>query len=243
MAAPAPPPEGRTVAASSAGAPRAGADAPISRLAALTGLAGAVVYVVGVLLPGTVPKPDATGSSIGAFFVDKRDALLTGFALQVIAVGLLLWFVGQLYHVLLGTGPAQRALATTMLAAFIATIALVAAGIVPSIAIIWSGSPGPGPQVAKFAYAIMTISTYAATSTVVAVSILAPSVIIWRTQVLPRWLCLLAAVEIALNAVELLGLASRHGVLAGGYAGGIGPFVYIVWFAAASICMALRAGR
>ena len=48
----------------------------------------------------------------------------------------------------------------------------------------------------------MTISTYAATSTVVAVSILAPSIIIWRTHVLPRWLCILAAVEIALNAVE-----------------------------------------
>ena len=128
-----------------------------------------------------------------------------------------------------------------MLAAFVATISIVAAGIVPSIAIIWSGAPGPGPQIAGFAYAIMTISTYAATSTVVAVSILAASVIIWRTRVLPRWLCLLGAVEIALNAVELIGLSSRHGVLAGGYVAGIGPFVYIVWFAAASICMATGA--
>jgi hypothetical protein len=212
-----------------------------SRIPALAGLAGAVVYVVGVLLPGTMPKPDATGSSIATFFVDKRGVLLTGFALQVIAVGLLLWFVGQLYQLLVGSSPAQRALATTMLAAFVATIAIVAAGIVPSIALIWGPAGRPGPELAGFAYAIMTISTYAATSTVAAVSILAASLIIWRTQVLPRWLCILGAVEIALNAVELIGLSSRHGILAGGYLAGIGPFVYILWFAAASISMAARA--
>jgi hypothetical protein len=73
--------------------------------------------------------------------------------------------------------------------------------------------------------------------------ILAASVIIWRTQVLPRWLCILGALEIALNAVELIGLSSRHGILAGGYVAGIGPFVYILWFAAASICTAARARR
>ena len=213
---------------------------PTSRLAALTGLAGAVVYVVGVLLPGA-PFRNLTrveGTSIATFFVDKRDALLTGFALQLIAVGLLLWFVGQLYHLLGGSGPVHPALATTMLAAFVATISIVAAGIVPGIAIIWSGAPGPRPQITRFAYAIMTISGLAATSTVVAVSILAASLIIWRTRALPRWLCVLGAVEIALNALELIGLSSQHGVLAGGYAAGIGPFVYIVWFAAASICVA-----
>ena len=116
---------------------------PTGRVAALTGVAGAVVYVVGVLLPGAMPKPDATGSSIATFFVDKRDALLTGFALQVIAVGLLLWFVGQLYQLLVGSDPGQRALATTMLAAFVATIAIVAAGIVPSIGVIWVGASRP----------------------------------------------------------------------------------------------------
>ena len=169
--------------------------------------------------------------------------MLTGFALQLIAVGLLLWFVGQLYQLLIASDAKHPALATTMLAAFVATIAVVLSGAVPSIAIIWSGTPGPGPRIAGFAYAIMTISTYAATSTVVAVSILAATVIIWRTNVLPRWLCILGAIEVALNVVELIGLSSQHGVLAGGFALGVGPFVYIVWFAAASICMATRHTR
>ncbi len=240
MSGSAPPPTVRTTEGTPGRDPQP-VSPPTSRIAALTGLAGAVIYVVGVLLPGTVPKPDATGPSIANFFVDKRGPLLTGFALQVIAVGLLLWFIGQLYQLLLSSDPEHPALPTTMLAAFVATIAVVAAGIVPSIAIIWSGAPGPGPQIAGFAYAIMTISTYAATSTVVAVSILAATLIIWRTHALPRWLCILGAIEIGLNALELIGLSSQHGVLAGGYAAGIGPFVYIVWFAAASICMATRA--
>ena len=179
--------------------------------------------------------------SIATFFVDKRGALLTGFALQVIALGLLMWFVGQLYQLLNGSDPEHPALATTMLAAFVATMTIVAAGTIPSIAIVWSGARGAGPEIAGFAYAIMTISTYAATSTVAAVTILAASLIIWRTQVLPRWLCILGAIEIALNAVELIGLSFQHGLLAGGYAASIGAIVYLVWFAAASICMARRA--
>ena len=87
----------------------------------------------------------------------------------------------------------------------------------------------------------MTISTYAATSTVAAVTILASSVVIWRTQVLPRWLCILGAIEIGLNAVELIGLSFQHGLLAGGYDASIGALVYLVWFASVSICMATRA--
>ena len=48
----------------------------ISRLGCLTGFAGAVFYIVGSLLPGSPPKPDAGTSQVVAFFVDKRGSLL-----------------------------------------------------------------------------------------------------------------------------------------------------------------------
>jgi hypothetical protein len=210
-----------------------------SALGALTGLAGAVVYVIGALLPGIAPKPDATTSAVAAFLAHNRSTLLTGFALELIAVGLMVWFVGYLYLAIADASPPQPVLAMSMVAAFVITIAVAAAGTVPVVAIVWRGAAAP--SLIRFAYDIQTIATYVATATVAAVSVAAPSVAIWRTNILPRWLCVLGAVEIAVNVAELVGLASRHGTFAGGYAGGAGPLLWLGWFAAASVCMALRA--
>jgi hypothetical protein len=214
-----------------------------SRVGAATGLAGAVLYVAGALLPGTVPSPGAATSQVVAFFADKRGSLLAGFSLELLAVGLLLCFLGYLRAVIADAHPSSTALATSMVTAWIVTVAVVAAGTLPVIAIVWRGAPGAGPALARFAYDIQTLATYAVTSTAALVSIAAPCVVIWRTGVLPRWLSVLGAAEIAVNIVELTGLSSRHGPLAGGYAFGVGPLLWILWFAAASACMTLRARR
>jgi hypothetical protein len=215
----------------------------VSRVGALTGLAGAVLYVTGALLPGTAPKPDAATSQVIAFFADKRDSLLTGFILELLAVGLLLCFLGYLRAVIADAHPSGTAIATSMVAAWAVTVAVVAAGTLPAVAIIWRGAPGASPDLARFAYDIQTLATYAVTSTAALVSVAAPSFVIWRTGVLPRWLSVLGAAEIAVNVVELTGLSSRHGALAGGYAFGTGPLLWIAWFAAASACMTLKTRR
>jgi hypothetical protein len=41
---------------------------------------------------------------VTAFFVDKRHSLLTGFALELVAVGFLLCFLGQLRALIAETG-------------------------------------------------------------------------------------------------------------------------------------------
>jgi hypothetical protein len=212
----------------------------LSRAGALTGLAGAALYVAGALVPGSAPQPDATASQVIAFFADKRDSLLAGFSLELVGLGLLLCFLGYLRAVIAGAHPSGSALATSMVAAWVATVAIVAAGTLPAIAIIWGGAPAADPVVARFAYDVQTLATYAITSTAALVSVGAPSVVIWRTGVLPRWLAVLGAAEIAVNVAELAGLSGRHGGLAGGYAFGVGPLLWIVWFAATSACMALK---
>jgi hypothetical protein len=215
--------------------------AGLSRVGALSGLAGAALYLVGALLPGTAPKPDAATSQVIAFFVARRGSLLTGFSLELVAVGLLLCFLGYLHTVVAGARhPSSSRLATSMVAAWVVTVAIAAAGTLPALAVIWRGAPSADPGLARFAYDIQTLATYAITSTAALVSIGAPSVVIWRTGVLPRWLSLLAAAEIAVNLAELCGLASRHGAFAGGYAFGVGPLLWLGWFAAASACMTLQ---
>ena len=87
---------------------------------------------------------------------------------------------------------------------------------------------------------MQTLGTYAASSTATIVAIEAPSFVIWRRRLLPRWLAVLGAAEIITNIFELAGLCSRQGALAGGYTDGIGPIIWVLWVAAASVCMALR---
>jgi hypothetical protein len=70
--------------------------------------------------------------------------------------------------------------------------------------------------------------------------IAAPALVIWRCHLLPRWLAVLGALEVAASVIELAGLSSRHGTLAGGYAGGVGQLGWVLWVAAASVCMAFR---
>jgi hypothetical protein len=135
-----------------------------SRAGAATGLAGAVLYVAGALLPGSGLKPDVATSQVIAFFADKRDSLLAGFSLELVAVGLLLCFLGYLRAVIAGAHPSSTALATSMVAAWAVTVAVVAAGTLPAIAIIWRGAPGASPVLARFAYDIQTLATYAITS-------------------------------------------------------------------------------
>jgi hypothetical protein len=220
-----------------------GSTRTVGVVGALTGFAGAIVYVIAAVLPGSAPKPDASVAHVASFIVDKRDSLLTGFTLELVAVGLLLWFIGYLYTVLATASPPQPVLAASMIVAFVMTVAIVAAGTIPVIAIVWRGAPLPSPALIRFAYDTETLATYTATSTAAAVSIAAPCLAIWRTGVLPRWLCALGVLEIVVNLVELIGLASRHGTLAGGYAAGVGPLLWIAWFAAASACLAWRTSR
>jgi hypothetical protein len=155
--------------------------------------AGAALYVAGALLPGSAPKPDAATSQVIAFFAARHGSLLTGFSLELLALGLLLCFLGYLRAVIASAHPSSSALATSMVAAWVATVAIVAAGTLPVIAIIWRGTPSADPVLARFAYDIQTLATYAATSTAALVSIVAPCVVIWRTGVLPRWLSVLGA--------------------------------------------------
>lgn len=227
----------------------AGPDSPalvgvgVSRTGALTGLAGIACYIVGVLLPGSAPKPDAVTGQVLAYFADHRGAILLGFALQAIALALLLCFLGELRTVIADTGGPGVPLASAMAAAWVVLLTIIAAALLPAIALVWRGAPAGDPSVVRLAYDMETLGTYAVTAMVALVAVGAPSLVIWRTGVLPGWLAVLGVVEIGVNVVELASLSSRHGLLAGGYVAGVGPLVWALWVAAVSVCMARRAGE
>lgn len=214
----------------------------VSRIGALTGLAGIACYIVGFLLPGSAPKPDAVTGQIVAYFTDHRGAILLGFALETIALALLLCFLGELRTAIAGTGGPGVPLASAMAAAWVVLLTILAAALLPAIALVWRGGTSGDPGLVRLAYDMETLGTYAVTAMVALVAVGAPSLVIWRTGVLPRWLAVLGLVEVGVNVLELIGLSSRHGVLTGGYVAGVGPLVWSLWVVAASVCLARRAG-
>jgi hypothetical protein len=220
--------------------PRSGLVAGASRAGALAGLFGVVCYTVGVLLPGSAPQPDAATSQVMSYFVDQRGALLVGFALQLIALVFLLWFLGQLRTLVGSPGGTGVPAATAMSAAWVMVMTIVAVAMLPAMAIIWRGAAGTSPDLVRLAYDMDTLGTYALAATAALVSVAAPSLVIWRYRLLPRWVAVLGAFEVAANIAELAGLSSRRGGLAGGYIEGVGELGWVLWVAAASVCMALR---
>jgi hypothetical protein len=212
-----------------------------SRLGAAAGAVGAVVYVASAFSAGSPLKPDAPISKIVTHLSDKRGALLAGVVLAVIGVGLLLWFLSYLRAFLAEIEGGGAPLAGVTMASWVTLLVIVAAGATPLAAVIWRGAGGVNPQIARLAFDTGNLSLYSLSAPAAMLSVLAPSVVIWRSGALPRWLVLLGSIEIVVNVAELAGLFIRTGSNAAGYVWGIGPFIWVVWVAAVSVAMLLKA--
>jgi hypothetical protein len=64
------------------------------RIAALTGVAVAVLFFGAIALLGDVPKAPAPGREVASFFAQRRSAILTGLYLEGLAGVAMLWFFG-----------------------------------------------------------------------------------------------------------------------------------------------------
>jgi hypothetical protein len=214
-----------------------------SRSGAAAGAAGAVVYVASAFTAGSPLQPDAPVSKVVAHLSDKRGALLAGVLLAVIGVGLLLWFLSYLRIFLAEIEGGRTPLAGLTMASWVTLLVIVVAGATPLAAVVWRGAGGVNPQIARFAFDVSNLSLYSLSAPAAALSVLAPILVIWRSKALPRWLVVLGSVEIVVNVAELAGLFVRTGTDTAGYVWGIGPFVWVVWVAAVSVAMLVKAPR
>jgi hypothetical protein len=198
-----------------------------SRLGAAAGAAGAVVYVLSAFTAGSPLKPDASVSKIVAHLSDHRSALLAGVLLAVMGVGLLLLFLSYLRAFLAQIEGGGAPLAGVTMASWVTLLAIVVAGATPLAAVIWRGAGGVNPQIASLAFDASNLSLYSLSAPAAMLSVLAPIIVIWRSGALPRWLVVLGSIEIVVNVAELVW--------------GIGPFVWVIWVAAVSVAMLVKA--
>jgi len=209
------------------------------RVGPAAGLAGLVLFAAGSLLAG-LPGPNARVATVITHLTADRGAVLAGILLMFLALPGLLVFLGYLRSLLAGAEGRPAILAATAAAAWLLLFAVIGIGLLPLAAVAWRGTAGLPPAVVRLCADMATLSLYALSAPAAAVSVLAPSAIIWRTRVLPRWLALFGLVEVAVNVVELAGLMAVRGSDAAGYAAGIGPVLWTLW--AVALCASALVG-
>jgi hypothetical protein len=207
---------------------------------AASGVVGAALYAVSAFTAGSPLKPAASVQEVIVHLTGSRDALLAGVLLNLVATGLLLCFLAFLASFIAEAEGGRGPLSILTLGSGVAVLAIVTGGQGPLDVVTWAGPARFDPTVTRLAFDIANLSLYSISAVVVVVLVLAPTVVIWRSGALPRWLVAVAALEITLNAVELGGLFSRAGADAGGYAEGLGPFVWLIWVASVSVCLTRR---
>lgn len=210
------------------------ADARGRRTGPAAGLLGLASFAVGSLIAG-LPRPGSPTGLVLAHLTTSRSAVLGGTLLMFLSLPFLLAFLGYFVG-LLARAEGSRPLAAAWTAgAWLMLFAVIAAGTIPLAAIAWhSSAAAPPPTLVRLAFDIYSLSLYALSAPIAAASVLAPSVVIWRTRLLPRWLVWLGLLEVGSNIIELAGMSATKGADAAGYAAGIGPLAWIIWAAAIS---------
>jgi hypothetical protein len=206
----------------------------------VSGVAGAALYAVSAFTAGSPLKPDASLQNVISHLTTSRGALLAGVVLNLVATALLLCFLAYLVCFVAEAEGGRGPLSMLTLGSGVGVLAIVTGGQIPLDVVTWSGPAHFDPTVTRLAFDMANLSLYSISAVVVAVLVLTPTVVVWRSGALPRWLLAVAALEITINAVELGGLFGRAGADAGGYAEGLGPFVWLIWVAAVSLCLMRR---
>jgi hypothetical protein len=210
-------------------------------MAAAAGILGLVIVIVGFAAPGSMPKADDTGAQLTKFLVDKRSALLFSAFMLSLGTPFLLWFLGNLRGLLAEVEGGRGALATTFIVGVVLLLALFSVGTLVLTTLAWRGPGGLSDAELRFLYGAVVVASTSATAMASAVSVGAPSLLIWRTGVLPKWIAGVGVLVILANIGELIGVFSRTGGNAGGSGAGMAAVpLWIIFFLAASITLLRR---
>lgn len=216
-------------------------DAGWNRLAAGAGILGLALVIIGFLAGGSLPDADDSGAELSRFLVDKRGELMFSVFALTLALPFVLWFFGSLRGLLWEVEGGRGALATMFITGAVLLLALFSVGSLVLTTLAWRGPAGLSDAELRFWYGLVVLATTSATSMASAASVIAPSIIFWRTAVLPRWIALVGAAVVIANVFELFGVFAYTGGNAGG--SGAGMFavpLWILFFLATSIAMFRR---
>lgn len=191
-------------------------DATARRLAPLTGVVFVVLYVIATVI-GMSDSPDFAGTEreITEYYTDKKDEVLIGSFIAVIATPFYIWFLGCLRSAIARAEGGTTRLASTAFGAGIAAGAAGVSGLMVNAmgALRVDEQDAIAPAVATAYYDIGQILAYAATPALIAAGLAATAVASLRYRaILPVWL---AYVTLVLAVIDVIPPISWIGTLLG----------------------------
>jgi len=176
------------------------------RTALLGGPVFVLLQLVGGFLPGPPPSPDASADEIVAYFHDNAGALSLGSWLIVLGGLFIVFWAASLWRAMV------RAEAGRPRLALVAVLGLVLAGAMAQVstaiyAALALRVDDLAPDTAHFAF---TLSGTAASMLYVgeAAMVAAVSLLVWRTDFLPRWMTWVGGVAFVASLPASAGVAS-----------------------------------
>ena len=221
------------------------ADAKGRKFDAATGIAFAVVAVVGLALPGTPPKAKDSAEKIISFAAQHRSDILWSSFLFGIAAVLFLWFLGSLRSYLRAGEGGEGRLSAAAFGGGVAGIALLLGGaaILNGIAFKIAGTAGADPSIARGIFdasaAVATMGSFG-----FAVLFGAASCSAARSGALPPWAYWFGTLVTVAQVLTGLALVAKTGFFSTGDAMPtfVGPALALLWIVAVSALMVSRNG-
>lgn len=197
----------------------------LQRLAAATGIAGILLFVVSVLVVPTPPRFSDASGEIRDYLRDNADGLRVSQYIAGLAIMAFLWFTGTLWsHLRRVEGAAGRLAQIFLVSATVTTAIFLAQG---GMNVVASQMPDDA-----FGVGLFRLSSELAPhlSFSIGAMVLAVGILVLRHGGLPRtlgWYCMLFA---AYELVEGLCILNSDGALApGGTFNRVGPLLFSLW--------------
>lgn len=206
------------------------------RVAALTGVAVAVLFFGAIAVLGDLPKAPAPGGEVASYFAQHRSAILTGLYLEGLAGVAMLWFFGVVRSALSraegGTGR-------------LANVALVAGAGQAGLYILSSGFWGALANASSHRVDPVSAAVFHRLGSVafqvgafpLAAALLSVAIVGLRSRALPAWLSWVTA---AFGVVALVVRAIPEETYGPERFGSVAFFLVPLWFAAAGIVLSRR---
>lgn len=208
----------------------------MERIAALTGVAVAVLFFGAIALLGDVPKAPAPGGEVASYFAKHRSALLTGLYLEGLAGVAMLWFYGVVRSALgrVEGGTGRLANVALVAGATQAGLYIMSSGFWGALA--YASSRPVEPVTAAVFYRLGAVA-FQVGAFPLAAALLSVAIIGIRTRVLPGWLTWVTGV---IGVVALVVRAIPEETYGPERFGRVAFLLVPLWFAALGIVLARR---
>jgi hypothetical protein len=207
------------------------------RFGAAVGIIAVVIFVAGVFLTGSPPKPTDTNDTIKAFMLDKRSGMLTQIWLSSLGLALLVWWAGAVRSVLRRAEGDTGHLANVYFGLAVLAPAIFTIGFLPQAAFVYKAGATASGELARFVFDLGGIALILG-GFALGLAGLIYAVLVLSTGALARWTAWLAVLAVVGNIVGTFGLFLETGAFSVEGTFGFVPFgINMVWIVGVSVAM------